>query len=73
MEPIRGRMSRLTLQFAQAVCSTLNDMFDMKYTEQERTFRDEPFSTAQGTIAFIHFGGTVQGDCIIVISQVLCQ
>lgn len=69
MESIVERMSRLTVEFAQSVCSTLKNIIDVDYLLRERSYRTEPFSEANGTVALVHFGGTAQGDCIIVVSH----
>lgn len=67
------QIHRLTLQFSQTVCATLRDMLDIEYIAQESTLSDEPFSTAEGMIAFVHFGGTIQGECILALSSDVVQ
>ena len=73
MKSSDGQIFRLTMQFAQAVCSTLRDMIGIEYTVQEHTLNNEPFSAAEGTISFVYFGGTVQGNCIIATSSTVAQ
>ena len=53
------------MQFARAVCSTLNDMVGIEYAVEDHTLLDEPFSSAEGTIAFVYFSGTIQGNCLL--------
>jgi diguanylate cyclase (GGDEF)-like protein len=62
------QMEQLTRRFAQTVCATLMDMVGIGFTIQEETFNREPFSRGSGTIAFIPFGGTIQGNCMLAFS-----
>jgi diguanylate cyclase (GGDEF)-like protein len=58
-----------TMLFASHVCQTLADMTGVKYLIDEATYRDEPFSYAEGMIVYIHFGGTIQGDYILALQE----
>ena len=69
MEKIRERMRHLTVEFSEMVCATLNEMINLNYAKNESSFSNVPFHKAQGTIAFIHFGGTIQGDCFLLFSK----
>jgi diguanylate cyclase (GGDEF)-like protein len=69
MQSTTVQMDRLTRQFAQTVCATLKDMIEIDFSVQAPTFSNEPFSGASGTIAFIPFGGTIQGNCILAFSS----
>ncbi len=61
------KISRLTIQFARSVCTTLKDMMGLGYSILENTLHNEPFSSAKGIIAFVYFSGAIQGNCILNI------
>lgn len=49
------------------VCTTLNEMVDLNYVKVDSSFSNDPFNKAHGIIVVIHFGGTIQGDCFLIL------
>jgi diguanylate cyclase (GGDEF)-like protein len=69
MEQLCERMGRLTHSFSEMVCSTLNEMMDLNYVKVETSFSTNPFHKGHGIIVVIHFGGTIQGDCFLILPR----
>ena len=58
-----------TLHFAAVVCQTLSDMIGHDYAVKQESYCEVPFTYAEGLVVFIHFGGILQGDYQILMSE----
>jgi len=60
-----------TLLFAKSVIYTLEDMLGIPFVLNKTSFQETTFSSPYDMVASIHFTGTVQGDYLLGLDEVL--
>ncbi|KMQ49926.1 Signal transduction histidine kinase CheA [Chitinispirillum alkaliphilum] len=66
-----GYLKANTILFAQNVCKSIEDMIGVQFTLWKESLRESAFTTKYSMIAYIHFSGSIQGDYLLAIDEIL--
>jgi len=69
--PKNSHISTHTVVFAKNVIQTLEDMTGVSFVLKEDSFQESSFSSSFNMIAHIHFVGTIEGDYLLSLNEVL--
>jgi len=66
-----SHISTHTFVFAKSVIQTIEDMMGISFVLDENSFQESSFSSSFNMIAHIHFVGTIEGDYLLSLDEIL--